>query len=61
MNQVVRIMEVHIEDEKIVINFYFGLLKDDQNLKNDIDFITKHNELLAEHPIKASYLINVEI
>ena len=54
-------MEVHIEDEKIVINFYFGLLKDDQNLKNDIDFITKHNELQAEHAVKASYLINVEI
>ena len=61
MNQVVRIMEVHIEDEKIVINFYFVLLKDDQNLKNDIDFITKHNELQAEHAVKASYLINVEI
>ena len=52
------IMGVHIDSNKLVIitepkAIHFDLSKDvDNNLKHEIDFIIKHNELLAEHAIK---------
>ena len=49
-------MGVHIGDNKLVITttlttFHFYLAKDDINLKHEICFIMKYNELLAEHKI----------
>ena len=52
-------MGAHIGDSKLVITtepktIHFDLPKDvDKNLKYEIDFIIKHNELLAEHSIKS--------
>ena len=51
-------MGVHTEKNKLVIKktsktFYFDLPKDvDNNLMHAIDFIIKHNEVLAEHTVK---------
>ena len=51
-------MEAHIGDNKIVITikpktFYFDLSKDvDNNLKDEMDPIIKHNDFLAEHAVK---------
>ena len=49
-------MGVHIGDNKLIITtalttFHFYLAKDDINLKHEICFIMKYNELLAEHKI----------
>ena len=47
-----------VKDNKLVIitkfkTFYFVLHKDvDNNIKNRINFIVKHNEFLAENTIK---------
>ena len=57
-NQVIIIMVVHIGENKLVIAtepkaFYFDLPTNvDINLKHEIYFIIKHNELLPEHKIK---------
>ena len=51
-------MGVHIEDNKLVVvtepkSFHFDLLKDvDINLRHEVYFIIKQNELLAESAIK---------
>ena len=51
-------MGVYIGDNKLVITtqpkiFHFDLPKDvGNNLKHEIYFITKHNELFPEHKIK---------
>ena len=51
-------MRVHIGESKLVVttepkNFHFDLRKDvDINLKNEICYIKKYNDLLAEHTIK---------
>ena len=51
-------MEVTIKDNRFVIiikpwTIYFGLHKKvDRNMKYGIDFIIKHNEVLAEHTMK---------
>ena len=47
-------MGVHTEGNKLVIiiepqTFYFGLPKNIDKLKHEIDFIIKHNEFLAEY------------
>ena len=50
-------MGTHVGDNKLVIiiepkTFCFNLSKDvDNNLKQENDFIIKHNEILAEHTI----------
>ena len=52
------IMGVHIEDNRLLIiaepkTVHFNLSKDvDRKMKYETDFITKHDELLAEYAIK---------
>ena len=51
-------VSVIVQENKFVVItqpkvFHFDLLgKADNNLKHEIDFITKHNEFLVEHAIK---------
>ena len=58
VNQVIIIMGVHIGDNELVITteretFHYCLPKDvANNLKDQIDFIIKHNERLAEKTTK---------
>ena len=59
-------MAVIINDKKLVITetktIHFDLSKDvSNNLTHEIDFILTRNEFLAEHTIKTSLLIFVQI
>ena len=59
-------MAVIINDKKLVITetktIHFDLFKDvSNNLTHEIDFILTRNEFLAEHTIKTSLLIFVQI